>query len=74
MKIKFGADDQNNQLKDYSQFLERESQGEYLLLYLNPYGLEPKTKSIGDKLKESLIQQNKVKNYWIQARHNTFNK
>ena len=58
---KIWADDQNNQLKDYSQFLERESQGEYLLLYLNPYGLEPKTKSIGDKLKESLIQQNKLK-------------
>ena len=58
---KIWADDQNNQLKDYSQFLERKSQGNYLLLYLNPYGLEPKTKSIGDKLKETLLQQNRLK-------------
>jgi hypothetical protein len=58
---KIWADDQNNQLKDYSQFLERNSQGNYLLLYLNPYGLEPKSKSIGDNLKETLVKQNKLK-------------
>lgn len=58
---KIWADDQRNQLKDYSQFLERKSQGNYLLLYLNPYGLEPTTKSIEDKLKESLVKQNKLK-------------
>jgi hypothetical protein len=58
---KIWADDQNNQLKDYSQFLEQNSQGTYLLLYLNPYGLEPKSKSIEDKLKETLVQQNKLK-------------
>ncbi len=58
---KIWADDQNNQLKDYSQFLEQNSQGNYLLLYLNPYGLEPTNKSIDDKLKESLVKQNKLK-------------
>src|SRR5690554_332842 len=58
---KIWADDQNNQLKDYSQFLEQNSQGNYLLLYLNPYGLEPTNKSIEDKLKESLVKQNKLK-------------
>lgn len=58
---KIWADDQNNQLRDYSNFLERKSQGNYQLLYLNPYGLEPKSKSIDNKLKESLISQNKLK-------------
>lgn len=58
---KIWADDQNNQLRDYSNFLERKSQGNYQLLYLNPYGLEPKSKSIDNTLKESLISQNKLK-------------
>ena len=48
-------------MRDYSKFLENESQGNYLLLYLNPYGLDPQTKSISKKLKESLINQNKLK-------------
>lgn len=58
---KIWADDQNNQLKDYSAFLEQKSHGNYLLLYLSPYGLEPKTKSIKEKLKESLIEKKKLK-------------
>lgn len=58
---KIWADDQSNQLKDYSKFLDSKSQGNYLLLYLNPYGLEPKDKSIDKRLKESLINQNKLK-------------
>lgn len=58
---KIWADDQNNQLRDYSTFLEQKSQGNYLLLYLNPYGLEPKPKSINEKLKESLIKEKKLK-------------
>ena len=58
---KIWADDQNNQLRDYSAFLEQKSQGNYLLLYLSPYGLEPKTKSIKEKLKESLIEKKKLK-------------
>lgn len=58
---KIWADDQNNQLRDYSTYLEQKSQGNYLLLYLNPYGLEPKPKSIKEKLKESLIEKNKLK-------------
>tara|TARA_R110001592_G_scaffold21_1_gene166 strand:+ start:3187 stop:4308 length:1122 start_codon:yes stop_codon:yes gene_type:complete len=58
---KIWADDQNNQLKDYSTYLEKQSKGKYLLLYLNPYGLEPKSKSIKEKLKESLIKEKKLK-------------
>lgn len=58
---KIWADDQNNQLRDYSAFLEQKSQGNYLLLYLSPYGSEPKTKSIKEKLKESLIEKKKLK-------------
>ncbi|MFD2916372.1 PDDEXK-like family protein [Psychroserpens luteus] len=58
---KIWADDQNNQLRDYSTFLEQKSQGNYLLLYLSPYGLEPKPKSIKEKLKGSLVEQNKLK-------------
>jgi hypothetical protein len=58
---KIWADDQNNQLKDYSTYLEQQSKGKYLLLYLNPYGLEPKSKSIKEKLKDSLKEQKKLK-------------
>lgn len=58
---KIWADDQNNQLRDYSTFLEQKSQGNYLLLYLNPYGLDPKPKSIDKKLKEDLIKNDKLK-------------
>lgn len=58
---KIWADDQNNQLKDYSTFLEENSHGNYLLLYLNPYGLDPKLKSIDEKLKNSLVEQKKLK-------------
>lgn len=56
---KIWADDQTNQLSDYSKYLEQKSKGNYLLLYLNPYGLEPNPKSINKKLKESLIEQKK---------------
>jgi hypothetical protein len=58
---KIWADDQNNQLSDYSNFLEENSQGNYLLFYLSPYGLEPKTKSIKENDKERLIEENKLK-------------
>ncbi|CAA0199509.1 PD-(D/E)XK nuclease family protein [Tenacibaculum maritimum] len=58
---KIWADDQNNQLKDYSTYLEQQSKGSYLLLYLNPYGSEPKSKSIEKKLKDSLKEQKKLK-------------
>jgi hypothetical protein len=58
---KIWADDQPNQLRDYSTFLEHKSQGNYLLLYLSPYGLDPKLKSINEKLKESLIREKKLK-------------
>jgi hypothetical protein len=58
---KIWADDQKNQLKDYSAFLENKSKGKYLLLYLSPYGLEPSLKSISEKRKEQLLKENKLK-------------
>jgi hypothetical protein len=58
---KIWADDQFNQLKDYSNYLERKSNGKYILFYLNPYGLEPNEKSIKTELKEKLTSQNKLK-------------
>ncbi|WP_055445707.1 PD-(D/E)XK nuclease family protein [Lacinutrix mariniflava] len=68
---KIWADDQQNQLKDYSTFLEHKSKGNYLLLYLNPYGLEPKPKSINDKLKRKLVAENKLK--IISYKHDIIN-
>lgn len=58
---KIWADDQQNQLKDYATFLEQKSKGNYLLLYLNPYGSEPTSKSIDLNTKENLIKQEKFK-------------
>jgi PD-(D/E)XK nuclease superfamily len=58
---KIWADDQHNQLKDYTSYLEKKSKGNYLLLYLNPYGTEPTTKSIDENTKANLIQEEKFK-------------
>ena len=58
---KIWADDQQNQLKDYTTFLDQQSNGNYLLLYLNPYGSEPRSKSIDSDTKENLIKQEKFK-------------
>lgn len=58
---KIWADDQYNQLSDYSKFLQRKTNGNYILLYLNPYGSEPKLKSIDEELKGKLIKENKFK-------------
>jgi PD-(D/E)XK nuclease superfamily len=58
---KIWADDQHNQLKDYTTFLEKKSKGNYLLLYLNPYGTEPTIKSIDESTKINLIKEEKFK-------------
>lgn len=58
---KIWADDQNNQLKDYSEYLEKNTCGNYILFYLNPYGTEPKLKSIDKKLSQKLYAENKLK-------------
>ena len=68
---KVWADDQINQLKDYSKFLENKSKGKYLLLYLSPYGLEPTPKSIDEKLKKRLVEENKLK--IISYKHDIIN-
>lgn len=58
---KIWADDQLDQLRDYSYYLEKQSQGEYVLFYINPYGNEPSCKSINEQLKHKLIAENKLK-------------
>jgi len=58
---KIWAIDQPNQLNDYSAFLERESNGKYLLLYLNPYKTNPSQHSIDVVLRDKLESENKFK-------------
>ena len=58
---KIWADDQFHQLKDYSNYLEKHSKGNYVLFYLNPYGNEPSSKSINESLMQRLITENKLK-------------
>lgn len=58
---KIWADDQKNQLKDYSEYLQKNTNGNYILFYLNPYGTEPKLKSIDKKLSQKLYAENKLK-------------
>jgi uncharacterized protein YlbG (UPF0298 family) len=68
---KIWADDQTNQIRDYANFLENRSKGNYLLLYLNPYGLEPSSKSIDDSYRNTLIEQQKLK--IISYKHDIIN-
>lgn len=56
---KVWANDQPNQLRDYSRFLDKKSDGKYLLIYLNPYGLEPDENSISEKLRKTLTEKKK---------------
>lgn len=55
------ADDQVNQLLDYSDYLDTVSNGKYLLLYLTPYGNPPSVKSIEEDKKNKLLHDNKLK-------------
>ncbi|MFM2393599.1 MAG: hypothetical protein RLZZ546_1581 [Bacteroidota bacterium] len=68
---KVWADDQHNQLIDYTKYLEQKSQGKFLLLYLNPYGLDPADKSISKKNKLDLIEKEKFK--IISYKHDIIN-
>jgi hypothetical protein len=58
---KIWADDQVNQLNDYAKYLEKKTKGNFLLLYLNPYGNEPTEKSIDKKLKVVLTEKKQLK-------------
>ncbi len=58
---KHWSDDQPNQLKDYAKYLDEKTNGNFLLLYLNPYGEEPKTKSISEEDREKLNSQDKFR-------------
>jgi hypothetical protein len=43
---KVWAKDQQNQIKDYAKFLNDQSNGNYMLFYLSPYGRPPELSSI----------------------------
>ena len=47
---KIWANDQHNQIKDYSNHLEKISNGKYLLFYLTPDGVDPSLTSIDKEL------------------------
>jgi hypothetical protein len=58
---KIWADDQKNQLFDYSKYLEEQTHGKYQLLYLTPYGVEPSLNSISKLEREGLLNVKKLK-------------
>lgn len=51
---KIWAKDQYNQLCDYSSYLHKKTNGNYLLLYLNPFGTDPNSNSIEKELLDEL--------------------
>lgn len=68
---KVWADDQENQIIDYANFLEQKTNGNYLLLYLSPYGSEPTEKSLDVISKNALISDGKLK--IISYKHDILN-
>lgn len=58
---KIWADDQVDQLNDYVNHLKRKTNDKFLLLYLNPYGLDPTEKSIREHYKRELIDNGQLK-------------
>lgn len=58
---KIWAYDQDEQLADYADYLSRISKNNFLLLYLNPYGIPPSEKSIGKIELEDLQNQGKIR-------------
>jgi hypothetical protein len=58
---KIWSNDQNNQLKDYSSYLNEKSNGKYLLIYLTPFGNKPSKNSIEDELLETLLKSKQIK-------------
>jgi len=58
---KIWAYDQEEQLADYADYLSRISKNNFLLLYLNPYGIHPSEKSIGKIELEDLQNQGKIR-------------
>lgn len=54
---KIWAGDQHRQLLDYSDYLNRESKGNYTLIYLNPYGSLPTHSSIEPEISKSLQEK-----------------
>lgn len=58
---KIWADDQADQLNDYVNHLKRKTNDKFLLLYLNPYGLDPTEKSLKERYKRELIDNGQLK-------------
>ena len=58
---KVWAVDQKNQLHDYANYLNMISKGNYLLLYLNPYGDKPSIGSIDNELHDTLETNQKLR-------------
>ena len=58
---KIWANDQNNQLQDYSNYLKKVSNENYILLYLTPYGTKPTVNSISSESLQILVQNQKLK-------------
>lgn len=58
---KIWASDQDNQLKDYAKYLEKQSKENFLLFYLTPYGTHPSAKSIDKEYKAELIKNGQLR-------------
>ncbi len=67
---KIWAADQPNQLKDYADYLEKQTGGNFLLLYLTPYGAAATEKSIDSKFREELAGKEQYKR--ISYKHDIF--
>jgi len=57
---KIWAEDQPNQLDDYSVFLEKDTNSNYLLLYLTPFGSKPSEYSISKEKYDKLFAEKKI--------------
>ncbi len=58
---KIWAYDQHNQIGDYASYLKKTSDNKFLLIYLNPYGLDPGENSISKDDLELLLDEGKIK-------------
>jgi hypothetical protein len=60
-KIYSGTQDQNNQIKDYLEYLSKKTKGNYCLLYLSPQDKSIADYSISQTERENYIDKNQLK-------------